>query len=184
MTYSSAKPQRLGRTTKVLLASGLAFLYFLAGAATARFVDQPDKWFHPDGIAVIAENLCNHDQFSIELGVPNAKRGPLYPMSLAVPCKATGIQPKTWATFVNSICHFATLCLLLFSSVFDQIRRKSIAIFAAIVVGLDPLVVVYAARTLLDPMLILLVTTVICSMHQLVRKPGLAAAVFSAFHGV
>jgi len=154
----------------LLLIIGLAVLYAASGFVVQRIRADSTQWLNPDRIAEISRNLCRRGEFAEMPGQPTVLRGPAYPVALAAPCWITGWDPQSFAPLVNGLCHLATLWVLALHPLTPSGRARAVALLA---VGLDPLLLNYAGRTYLEPMLILSVALGIAAIDRLVEKPGL-----------
>jgi len=154
----------------LLLIIGLAVFYTAIGFVIQRIRADSTQWLNPDRIAEISRNLCRRGEFAEMPGQPTVLRGPAYPAALAAPCWITGWDPQSFAPLINGLCHLATLWVLALHPLAPPGRVRAVALLA---VGLDPLLLNYAGRTYLEPMLILSVALAIAAIDRLVEKPDL-----------
>ena len=161
-----------GRLTPgtLLLIFGLAASYTVTGLAVQRIRADSARWLDPDRIAEIGRNLCRRGEFAEIAGQPTVLRAPAYPAALAASCWITGGDPESFAPLVNGLCHLATLWVLALHPLAGTGRVRTAALLA---VGLDPLLLNYAGRTYLEPMLILSVAVAIAAIDRMVKKPDL-----------
>ena len=153
----------------IILITALSGFYVLTGYAVREKRADAGEWLDPDNFARISRNLCQRHEFSEIPGRPTVSRGPAYPGALALPCLATGGDPVRFAPVVNGICHMATLGIL---CLHPLLWRRRVRHLALLFVGLDPLLLNYAGRTYLEPMLILTVGATIIGIDRLARIPN------------
>ncbi|HZN04214.1 MAG TPA: hypothetical protein VFD06_11590 [Candidatus Polarisedimenticolia bacterium] len=159
----------------LILAAAVGTLYAAFGVFERHRAGAVDPgWLDPDQIGDIATHLCRSGEFAEREGAPSLLRGPAYPGLLAAPCLLTGIDPARLIPFVNGLCHALTLLVLAFHPVARAAPGRLAALAA---VGLDPLLLNYAGRAYLEPLLLLSVALVVVSVEAVRRRPSPATGV-------
>jgi hypothetical protein len=150
------------------------FVYVASGYVAQRSVSVGEDWLEwadPDEIARIGDHLCAAGEFGFVPGQPSVLRAPAYPGAVALMCRLTGADTFSLLPIVNGLCHLLLL-LVIASHPLMPTGPAGIATIAA--VGLDPLLLNYAGRGYLEPMLLAAVALVVASIDRLVRHPTAA----------
>jgi len=112
--------------------------------------------------------VCHAGEFASTPGTPTVLRGPAYPVAVAIPCWLAGVDPATCLPLINGLCCFLMLWAL---ARHPLARTGTVRLVGLLAVGLDPLLLNYAGRGYLEPMLLLAVALVITAIDRLVRDP-------------
>jgi len=157
---------RVPASTLALIAA-LTVAYAISGYVNPQRMS--GEWLDPDQIVQIGRNWCQTGEFAITPGTPTVLRGPAYPMAVAIPCWLTGVDAAACLPLINGLCFFLMLWAL---ARHPLARTGMVRVVGLLAVGLDPLLLNYAGRGYLEPMLLLAVALVITAIDRLVRDPS------------
>ncbi len=117
--------------------------------------------------ASIAENIARWGEFSLEAGVPTARRPPAYPAFLAIFLRAA---PSSWngVRFVQAVLDTAA-CLLVFLLAWLHYRRREEALLAAALYALHPVFAAYVGVILTETLFLVLWGGAVCCLVLLAR---------------
>ena len=149
---------------KVLIA--LFVLYLVVGFAERAFVGST-HWLDPDGWIETAQTLCSHGEYGVQPGSPSLRRSPAYPTALAAGCMFKDGRPDLIVPIINALCHVGLLFLLFQHPI---VRTLSAPKLAVLVIGLDPMILNYAGRTYVEPMLIFSVGAILVAFSRYVEN--------------
>ena len=136
--------------------------------------------------ASIAENVARRGEFSLEAGVPTARRPPAYPAFLALFLRFT---PTPWNSvrLVQAVLDTAT-CLIVFLLAWLHYRRREEALLAAALYALHPVFAAYVGVILTETLFLALWGGAVWCLVLLARhgeegRPAAGAALWGAAAG-